>query len=63
MAALMAASMVPQVYDVVSREGKLVHRVQLPAGRQLVGFGPNGVVYLSARQGRELFIERTRIAP
>jgi hypothetical protein len=57
------ANLPPQVYDVVSRQGELVHRVQVPAGRQLVGFGPNGTVYLAAREGRELFIEKTRLVP
>ena len=57
------ANLPPQVYDVVSRQGELVHRVQVPSGRQLVGFGPNGTVYLAAREGRELFIEKTRLVP
>lgn len=57
------ANLPPQVYDVVSRQGELIHRVQVPAGRQLVGFGPNGTVYLAAREGRELFIEKTRLVP
>ena len=57
------ANMPPLVYDVVNRKGELVHRVQLPSGRQLVGFGPNGTVYLAVREGRELFLEKTRVAP
>lgn len=63
MPGMTAAMMAPLVYDVVSRKGELTHRVQLPAGRQIVGFGPNGVLYLSAREGREVFIEKTRILP
>ncbi len=55
------ASMPPLIYDVVNRKGALVHRVQLPAGRQIAGFGPNGTIYLIAREGREVFIERTRV--
>lgn len=51
----------PAVYDVVNRKGELTYRVQVPAGRQLVGFGPDGSVYLSVREGRELFLEKTRI--
>jgi hypothetical protein len=51
----------PSVYDVVNRKGELMYRVQVPAGRQLVGFGPDGAVYLSVREGRELFLEKTRI--
>ena len=48
------------VYDVVNRKGELVHRVQLPQNRTIVGFGPGGVVYLSAREGRNIFIEKAR---
>lgn len=36
----------PEVYDVFNEEGRRVDRVQLPAGRALVGFGP-GAVYVS----------------
>ena len=39
------------VYDVVNARGELVERVQVPAGRQIVGFGPDGSVYLVAREG------------
>lgn len=50
------------LYDVVNPMGELVERVQLPADRDIAGFGPDGVVYLSHREapGR-VFIERTRI--
>lgn len=40
------------VYDVIDRSGKLVDRVQIPNGTQIVGFGPDGAVYLVAREGR-----------
>ncbi len=50
-------------YDVVNRKGELVHRVQLPAGRSIAGFGTNGVVYLLERKGREVFLEKTRLLP
>ena len=60
-AGVTAAMMAPLVYDVVNRKGELVHRVQLPSGRQLVGFGPGGTIFLSVREGRELFLEKTRI--
>jgi len=53
----------PLVYDVVNGKGELTHRVQLPAGRQIAGFGPGGTVYLLAREGREVFLEKTRVAP
>ena len=48
----------PLVYDVVNKEGKMIERVKLPAGRQLVGFGPNGAIYLGARDGRQILLER-----
>jgi hypothetical protein len=48
------------VYDVVNRQGQLVERVQLPAGRSIAGFGPDGIVYLTAREGREVFLEKVR---
>ena len=49
------------VYDVVNRKGELVYRVQLPPNRTIVGFGPGGLVYLSAREGRNVFIEKARL--
>jgi hypothetical protein len=57
----MGANMPPLVYDVVNRKGELTHRVQLPAGRQIAGFGPNGTIYLLVREGREVFLEKTRV--
>jgi hypothetical protein len=45
----------------VNRKGELTHRVQLPAGRQIAGFGPNGTIYLLVREGREVFLEKTRV--
>lgn len=59
MAALM--NQPPQVYDVVNREGKLVERVKLPGGRQIAGFGPNGLIYLVAREGRDIYLETVRL--
>ncbi|HTR78074.1 MAG TPA: hypothetical protein VMH39_08185, partial [Gemmatimonadaceae bacterium] len=49
-----------RVYDVVSRKGILVDRVQLPGGTSIVGFGP-GVVYLAAREGSGMQVARARI--
>jgi len=37
------------VYDVINREGKLIDRVQVPAGRTIIGFGSDGAVYLATR--------------
>jgi hypothetical protein len=39
------------VYDVVNGSGKLIDRVQLPAGRTIAAFGKGGVVYLAVRDG------------
>ena len=55
------ANLPPIVYDVISPEGKLVERVKLPAGRQLVGFGPDGLMYVTAREGRQMFLETVRL--
>jgi hypothetical protein len=48
------------IYDVVDRKGELVDRVQLPAGRTLMGFGPGGVVYLTLRDAGATRIEEVR---
>ena len=37
------------IYDVTDRTGALIDRVQLPAGRTLLGFGPGGAVYVVTR--------------
>ncbi|MBL0939999.1 MAG: hypothetical protein IBJ03_13985 [Gemmatimonadaceae bacterium] len=34
------------VYDVVNRDGVLTHRVRVPKGRSVLGFGAGGIVYL-----------------
>lgn len=47
------------IYDVIDRKGQLVDRVQLQPGRDVVGFGPGGIVYLVARDGGSAWIERT----
>lgn len=49
------------VYDIVSREGVLVDRLQLPTGYQIVGFGRGKVVYLSMRQRGEMKLARVRL--
>jgi hypothetical protein len=49
------------VYDVINRERGLVERVQVPAGRTIIGFGPGGVVYLAAREGEATYLERARV--
>ena len=49
------------VFDVVSREGKLVNRLQLPPGYTLVGFGKGKVVYLSMRDQAGIHVARVRL--
>jgi hypothetical protein len=61
LAAALLANQPPQVYDVISRDGKLVERVKLPGGRQIAGFGPNGLIYLVAREGRDIYLETVRL--
>jgi hypothetical protein len=46
------------VYDIVSRAGELVDRLQLPQGYQLVGFGKGRVVYLSMRDPNGIHLAR-----
>jgi hypothetical protein len=48
------------VYDVVSREGKVIDRVQLQPGRSILGFGKGGVVYAVAREDSGAWIEMSR---
>ncbi len=51
------------LYDVVNREGRLVERVQLPQGRTLVGFGPDGMLYLNhVRSFNKSTLERAWVA-
>ncbi len=47
------------IYDVVNSKGELVDRVQVSAGRQIVGFGTGGVVYLVARDDKGAWLEKT----
>jgi hypothetical protein len=47
------------IYDVINDQGALVERVQLPAGRSIIGFGKGGVVYMVARDKTGSWIERT----
>lgn len=49
------------IYDVIDRTGALVERVQIPAGRTIVAFGPGGVVYLAARDGNNSYLEKASI--
>jgi hypothetical protein len=48
-------------YDVVNSKGQLVDRVQIPASRTIVGFGPGGTVYMSVREGSGLLLEKAKL--
>jgi hypothetical protein len=45
-------------YDVVSRTGDVIERVQLPKNHVLVGFGPHNTVYLTKADGKATYLER-----
>jgi hypothetical protein len=49
-----------ETYDVVDRQGVLIDRVRIPEARQLIGFGPNGGVYLLGTDGGKQLLERAR---
>lgn len=49
------------VYDVINRKGEIVERVQIPAGRTIVGFGPGGAVYLLNREGTTSTLEKASV--
>jgi hypothetical protein len=49
------------VYDVINKKGDLVDRIELPAGRSIIGFAPGGVVYMLARTDMGVRVERARI--
>jgi hypothetical protein len=49
------------VYDVVNRKGELTDRVVIPSGRTIVGFGKDGSVFLSYRDGTTTKLERARV--
>ncbi len=55
-----AGAIAGAIYDVVDRKGEIVDRVQVPAGRTIVGFGKGGVVYMMARDDKGAWIERTK---
>lgn len=45
-------------YDIVSKDGELTDRLQLPQGYNLVGFGRGKVVYLSMRDANGVHLAR-----
>ncbi|MBL0938609.1 MAG: hypothetical protein IBJ03_06930 [Gemmatimonadaceae bacterium] len=51
------------LYDIVNGEGRLEERVQLPKGRTLIGFGPDGMLYLNhVRSFGKSTLERAWVA-
>jgi hypothetical protein len=49
------------VFSLVSRQGELVDRIQVPPGYSLVGFGKGKVVYLSMRDSTGVKLARVRL--
>jgi hypothetical protein len=49
------------VYDVINRKGELVERVQVPENRSIIGFGPDGAVYLLHRTNDKTTLERASV--
>jgi hypothetical protein len=49
------------VYDVVNTHGIVTRRVQLPAGRRLAGFGPNGALYYTTSDSSGPHLERAHV--
>ena len=46
------------VYDIVSRQGELADRLQLPQGYSIAGFGKGKVVYLAVRDASGIHLAR-----
>jgi hypothetical protein len=57
--AVRAGAIAGPIYDVINRQGQLVDRVQVPAGRTIVGFAKDGVIYMLARDESGNWLERT----
>jgi hypothetical protein len=49
------------VYDIISSEGQLVNRLQLPPGYTIAGFGKGKIVYLSMRDATGIHLARVRL--
>lgn len=49
------------VYDVINRKGELVDRVQIPANRTIIGFGPGGTTLLLHRDGTTMTLEKAPV--
>jgi hypothetical protein len=55
-----AGAIAGPIYDVIDRKGDIIDRVQVPAGRTIIGFGKGGVVYMLARDDKSAWLERTK---
>jgi hypothetical protein len=49
------------VYDIISPQGELVNRLQMPPGYTIVGFGKGKVVYASMRDASGVHLARIRL--
>lgn len=49
------------IFDVVSRQGELIDRLQLPTGYQIAGFGRNRVVYVAMRDATGVHLAKVRL--
>jgi hypothetical protein len=49
------------IYDVVNRQGEVVERVKLPAGRRLLAVGAGGVVYMAYTPKGLVRLERAHV--
>ncbi len=49
------------IYDIISRQGELVDRIQLPQGYTLVGFGAGRIVYLAMRDAKGIHLARVAL--
>lgn len=49
------------IYDVINGKGEIVDRVQIPVDRNIIGFGPGGVVILARSEGLQTWLERARV--
>lgn len=46
------------IYDIISRKGELVDRLQLPPGYSLAGFGAGNIAYLTMRDAKGMHLAR-----
>ncbi len=49
------------IFDVISRAGELVDRIQIPQGFTLIGFGKGKIVYLSTRDANGVHLARVQL--